>query len=406
MAYTIIRSDGNVLTTVQDGTVNTTACSIGLPGRNQASYGQLIDTNLVRMLENFANDAVPPNPIKGQLWYNTNTNQLCVCPADGTTVASSWPVLTTSTSMGDTTLGNLNVTGNIIGNNLSINNAISGNSITVFNATVSNVATCGNANITSANITTLTTQTITTGAQTTAGTLTGTWTIQGNSAANGLILGNGNISFSSATFGIRCDNYMNADGSPFTPSGTYTDEDVWNYLTGNASGFTVGAQFNGNIAPTKVTTSMIAGGGTIANIWTLDTGARIQATYADLAERYEADAIYEPGTVVELGGEKEITAVADDLSESVLGVISNTAAYLMNSTVGNDETHPAVAIAGRLKVKVTGKVNKGDRLVSAGSGKARAGTRSEINAFNTIGRAIESKDTEGDGLIEAVVIIN
>ena len=90
MAYTIIRSDGNVLATIQDGTINTTATSLGLPGRNYASYGQTLDTNLVRMLENFAKDTVPANPIRGQLWYNTNDSTLRICPADNTTTASNW----------------------------------------------------------------------------------------------------------------------------------------------------------------------------------------------------------------------------------------------------------------------------------------------------------------------------
>lgn len=402
MAYTIIRSDGNVLTTIQDGTINTTSTSIGLPGRNQAGYGQLIDTNLVRMLENFANDSVPANPIKGQLWYNTVDGTLRVCPADGTTSSAGWPILTTATNAGNTTLGNLNVTGNTISNNLTVNNAISSNSITVAFATVSANADIANANITTGRITTVRTGTITSGSATTAGSITGVWTVTGNASANGLVLGQGNIAFSSATYGIRCDNYMYANGAAFNPSGTYTNTNVSDYLTGANSV----AQFTGNIAPTRITTTFIGGGGTIANIWTLDTGARIQATYADLAERYESDAVYPAGTVVELGGEKEVTLVKDDLSENVLGVVSNTAAYLMNSTAGDDDTHPAIAIAGRLRVFVVGKIKKGDRLVSAGNGKARAGMKSELNSFNTIGRALQNKDDDGEGTIEAVVIIN
>jgi len=403
MAYTIIRSDGSVLTTIQDGTVNTTSTSLSLPGRNQASYGQILDTNFVRMLENFADDSVPANPIRGQLWYNTTDGTLRVCPADNTTTASNWVILTSATSAGDTTLGNVNVTGNVIANNLSVNNAISGNSITVNFATIAANLTTANANVsTTANIATLRTQVITTGSSTTTGTLTGVWTVNGNTSANGIVLGNGNIAFSSATFGIKCDNYMLGNGAPFNPSGTYTNANVSDYLTGENSV----AQFTGNIAPTRVTTTYIAGGGTIANVWTLASGARIQATYADLAERYEADQPYGVGTVVELGGEKEITAVKEDLSEHVFGVISNSAAYLMNSMAGDDTTHPAVALAGRVSVNVIGKITKGDRLVSAGNGLARAGSKDEITPFNTIGRALTDKNDDGEGVIEAVVIIS
>jgi hypothetical protein len=139
-----------------------------------------------------------------------------------------------------------------------------------------------------------------------------------------------------------------------------------------------------------------------ANIY----GVSMQAKYADLAERFEADAEYEAGTVVEMGGTAEITAASTDLSENVFGVISTKAAYLMNAGSGNDITHPPVAVSGRVPVKVTGKIRKGDRLVSAGNGIARAGTKSEITPWNVIGRALQDKETEGFGTIEAIVKIN
>ena len=135
-------------------------------------------------------------------------------------------------------------------------------------------------------------------------------------------------------------------------------------------------------------------------------GRSIQAQYADLAERFEADAEYDAGTVVELGGAKEITAAEQDLSENVFGVISTNAAYLMNSGAGSNLTHPPVAVQGRVPVKVTGRVRKGDRLVSAGNGVARAGSRAEITAWNVIGRALENKTNDGLGTIEAVVKLN
>jgi hypothetical protein len=164
-------------------------------------------------------------------------------------------------------------------------------------------------------------------------------------------------------------------------------------------------QFTGNIAPGKVTTSNIAGGGNIAGIWTLAAGARLNATYADLAERFEADATYDAGTVVEMGGDKEITAVKLELSEDVFGVVSNTAAYLMNAGAGDDNTHPPVAVGGRVQVKVTGKVRKGQRLVSAGNGIARAAVADEATSFNTIGRSLVNKTTDGVGTVEAFVSI-
>ena len=291
------------------------------------------------------------------------------------------------------------MTGDKDANNIAVTSGITANTIDVNYANIAANLVALQANITTANLTTVRTQTITTGAATTAGTLTGIWTVSGNTSGNGLVLGQGNIAFSSATYGIKSDNYMYGNGSPFNPAGTYGNSNVALYLN-NAAGYT------GNLYPSNLITGYIGGGGTIANVWTLASGARIQATYADLAERYEADAVYPVGTVVEIGGEKEITSVKDDLSEEVFGVISNSAAYLMNSTAGDDDTHPAIALAGRVHVLVVGKVKKGQRLVSAGNGKARAGSKEELTSFNTIGRALANKDDDGEGMLEAVVFVN
>jgi hypothetical protein len=397
MAYTIVKSDGTVLTTIADGTINTTSTSLGLPGRNYAGYGQTLDTNFVHMMENFADTTPPSNPLRGQLWFDTNANTLYVCPADGTSNANSWLALTSTASGGTTTFGAVTVTGNLQANNITAINTITGANGVFTNISVSANANINTGNLTSAVIGTTTTTTITTGAATTAGSMTGTWTMTGGGSGNTLIVANGNV----YTSGIKTDNYYYANGSPFNPSGTYTNANVFDYLTGSNSV----TQFTGNIAPTKITTSNIAGGGTIFGIWTLGSGARLQATYADFAERFAADATYDPGTVVELGGDKEITAVKYDLSDDVFGVVSDTAAYILNAAAGDDNTHPAIAVSGRVKVKVTGKISKGARLVSAGNGVARQADKGEANAFNTIGRALEDKLDNGLGTVEAIVVI-
>ena len=78
----------------------------------------------------------------------------------------------------------------------------------------------------------------------------------------------------------------------------------------------------------------------------------------------------------------------------------------MNEGAGSDATHPAVALQGRVPVRVIGTVRKGDRLVSAGAGLARAASREEITAFNVIGRALADKTTQQEGTIEAIVKLN
>ena len=413
MAYTIVKSNGQVLTTIADGTINTSSTSLALPGRNYAGYGAYLDTNFVHQLENFANANPPANPLTGQLWYDTNNQILKLCPSDGA-VASSWLSLTSTSSGGTTTFGAIAVTGNILANNITANNALVGDTITVRLATVTANATIANANITTGNIGTLNTAVITTGGNTIGGTITGTWIINGSGTANtvagtSVYVNSGNIVINNAgnTIGIRTDRYMYANGDPISFAGTYNNGNVSDYLTG-ANAVT---QFTGVITPNSVTTGNITTGanstaGAITGNWTLTAGSRLNATYADLAERFEADAYYDAGTVVELGGDKEITSVKYELSEDIFGVISNSAAYLMNSSAGDDTTHPPVAMTGRVQVKVTGIVKKGNRLVSAGNGIARAATVGEATAFNVIGRALTNKFDDSIGTVLATVTVS
>jgi hypothetical protein len=129
------------------------------------------------------------------------------------------------------------------------------------------------------------------------------------------------------------------------------------------------------------------------------------AQYADVAERFAIDIEQPAGTVVELGGTAEITCAVNELSENVFGVISTQAAYLMNSGAGTDATHPPIAMTGRVPVRVVGSIRKGDRLVSAGNGLARAARSGEATAFNTLGRALHDKLEDNEGVVEAIVTI-
>jgi hypothetical protein len=76
MAYTIIKTNGTTLVSLADGSVDTTACSLTLIGRNVSTYGERVNDNFVRLLENAANGTAPTNPLSGQLWFNTSQNQL------------------------------------------------------------------------------------------------------------------------------------------------------------------------------------------------------------------------------------------------------------------------------------------------------------------------------------------
>jgi fibronectin-binding autotransporter adhesin len=122
------------------------------------------------------------------------------------------------------------------------------------------------------------------------------------------------------------------------------------------------------------------------------------AQYADLAEKYTADANYAPGTVVMFGGSAEITLCVNDGCSRVAGVISTNPSYRMNDGLQSENT-AMVALTGRVPTSVTGTVRKGDMMVSAGNGAARAEADPKVGTV--IGKALA--DSEGDAVIEVVV---
>jgi hypothetical protein len=397
MAYTIIKSDGTVLTTIADGTINTTSTSLALPGRNYAGYGQSQDTNFVHVLENFADTSPPANPLRGQLWYNTNANTLYVCPADGEANGLAWLSLTSTSSGNNTTFGAVTVTGNLTANNITATNNSNANAFSAGYLTISASANIANANL--SGITTIAntlTTVITTGATSTPGTLTGTWTVNGSASGNALVL-NGNLfiaNIGGGAYGIKTDNYMYANGVSIPLGGTYGDANVQALLPA----------YNGNILTVQTQATVLTTGanntpGTVTGNWTLTAGSRLNATYADLAERYEIDQPQPVGTVVRVGGEHEIT-VANEMydAHSVLGVISESYAFLMNAEAGDDVSHPAVALIGRVRVRVVEPIEKGDRITTAGNGVAK-------KAINTsgFGVALETNLSEEEKLVLCVI---
>jgi hypothetical protein len=130
-----------------------------------------------------------------------------------------------------------------------------------------------------------------------------------------------------------------------------------------------------------------------ANIF---NGTATAARYADLAEKYLADAEYEIGTVVVIGGEKEVTACS--IGERAVGVVSANPAYMMNSEL---EGGTYIALKGRVPVKVKGKVKKGFILVAGTDGIAMPGVGDSLAGFAV---ALEDSDEEGVKLVEALVL--
>jgi len=150
---------------------------------------------------------------------------------------------------------------------------------------------------------------------------------------------------------------------------------------------------------TKSGTNGVGNIGQSDNAFNVVHATATSAQYADLAEKYEADADYEPGTVVHFGGDKEVTECGQDHCNKVAGVVSTSPAYRMND--GLEAEHVAmVALVGRVPCKVQGPVAKGDMMVSAGNGKARAEADPKVGAV--IGKALEDFNGE-EGVIEVVV---
>ena len=339
--------------------------------------------------------------------------------------------------------GSVSTTGNITGGNLFTSGVISatGNITSDANIAGANILTTGlisaTGNIRTANL-------ISASGNITGGNLffgsgrvSGTGNITGGNVffGTGIVSGTGNITGGNVFFGSgRVSGVGNITGSYFFGNGSQ--------LTGLSSAVSVTKIENGtsegnvtssggNIAFTVAGTANVmvlattgaivtglstpsiehTGANAVGNIGSPSNyfnrlfATATTALYADVAERFAADEELAPGTVVELGGSAEITRSKQDLSENVFGVISTNAAYLMNGGAGEDTTHPPVAMTGRVPVQVIGVVRKGDRLVSAGDGVARAAQPGEATAFNVIGRALVDKPTAGPGTIEAIVTI-
>jgi hypothetical protein len=136
------------------------------------------------------------------------------------------------------------------------------------------------------------------------------------------------------------------------------------------------------------------------NVW----GVSSSALYADLAERYHADEVYDEGTVVVFGGTNEITACIEQADTAVAGVISTKPAYLMNDDGQDPAEYPAVALRGKVPVKVIGTVRKGDLLVTS-STKGYAESVGKVDhGASVIAKSLQDKDTKEIGMIMAVIV--
>jgi hypothetical protein len=358
----------------------------------------------------------------------TTINTVTVAPVDfggGTfkvTVATLGSFINTNATT-------ISATGNITGGNILFGSGIISGTGTVSAAgtvLTGNISAAGyqggasglsiSGNVTGGNLRTggliSATGTVTGGALATAGTaVASTFSATGTTAAvfaatnAGLEVGNPTASntpyidfFTSASSSLDYDSRILASGGTNgVVNGTGTLSLVGASIVTPGT-FTV----NSGAAATAIVNGAANAVGNIGSSTTYFNNIFAQATtalYADLAEVYEGDTDYTPGTVVSFGGTKEVTVSATEGDPTVAGVISANPSYLMNNGLTADH-RAIVALTGRVHTSVTGAVTKGAMMVSAGNGHARASAAPAMGTV--IGKALENFDGES-GIIEIVV---
>ena len=397
MPYKLIKTDGTTLATVQDASVDNST-SLTFVGRNYSGYGQPVEENLVKLLENFANITAPTKPIQGQLWFNKkpSVRRLTVCydginfrdisnvpysasPPSGSTTGDLWwdsansqiKVYSsiTNTWTASQPYGGASSSWNFsrIEDTNSVNqNAIRGLSGDTVMVLFSNIKYTPNS------VTGLTGNfpVINKGINLPgANPITGS---SANSTSTGYLLW-GTAADALSTQKVRLTSTTDTSVH-YIPFATATNGIQSLYTTSTFS-------FN-----------------PLTNVLNVTAAS---AYYADLAERYEADSDYDFGTVLVIGGTKEVTISTNYADTRVAGIVSRNPAYMMNSEAGSDETHPYIALKGRVQCKVVGIIKKGDLLVtSTVAGHATVADDSYPGAI--IGKALEDH-SEGFGVIEVKV---
>jgi hypothetical protein len=209
----------------------------------------------------------------------------------------------------------------------------------------------------------------------------------------------GNVSAVTSSGIIRTTGRIYANANVISGSST-----TGAIVIANNGGLGVGgnAYIGGNLV---VTANIYPSSNNVSNIGSLTSvfntvhARATTASYADVAERYTADRQYEPGTVLHFAGDYEVTQCNTDHCTRIAGVVSTNPAYLMNNTLVS-EFVVDVALLGRVPCKVEGTITKGDMLVSAGNGRARAEANPKVGSV--VGKALENFEGES-GVIEVVV---
>lgn len=362
MPYILNKTNGSVLTTLVDATIDQTT-DLKLVGRNYVGYGEIVNENLIKLLENFSNKTAPSKPLTGQVWYDVLTKTLKVYDAKFRNLTFTEVSTTPPTGYSNGHLW--------------------------FNPESEKLYVKNSQNATG-------------------------YSPIGPFVTTRKVLASDNQIFEVLTTSYEINNvntvFEVVSNNSFTIKTPWAISDLYDNRPLIAAGFTTikkGLTVSPEVNVSSITTKNITSGGastvgTITGTWKLSSNSTLEATFADVAERYHADAVYEPGTVVVIGGVNDITVSPVRANTAVAGVISTAPAYKLNASAGKDATHPYVALKGRVPCKVLGNVRKGDQLVTAPlPGYAEIRTADD-DASAVIGVALEDF-TGYTGVIEVKV---
>jgi hypothetical protein len=319
---------------------------------------------------------------------------------------------TTITATGNVTGGNLKTSGvtinstSVSATTISATGNVTGENLKTSGVTIDSTSVSATGNVSAGNL-------ISSGLVSAGTTITATGNITGSNVntagqviATGNITSTGNVSGGNLKTGSIVINSTDITGvTAFTATGNITGGNI---LSGGLINVTGSMTAGGilTINSSNSATAIVNGGsnavGNIGSTLKYFNTVYAQATsalYADLAECYLADAEYESGTVLSFGGTAEVTVSSQDHDATVAGVVSTAPAYQMNSGLTGDHV-VAVALTGRVPVRVVGPVTPGAMMVSAGNGYARAEKNPAMGTV--IGKALQAFN--GDvGTIEVVV---
>lgn len=354
----------------------TTAQNNGFTG----AVGEVtVDTDL-EVLRVHDGSTVGGFTLVGTASSQTLTNKTLTSPAiTSPTVTGAGSISITGNIAGGnvTTTGLVSATGNVSGGNLNTASVIISSSnisgVTLITATTGNITT---QNSTTENTGTLTVTTLANITATTAAssTTTGALQVAGGVGIAGAIYAGG--------VGVVTGNIT---GGNLTTAGV---------LTVNSGGAAT-AIVNGG-------SNSVGNIGSATSYFNRLFATSTSALYADVAEKYLADADYPIGTVLSFGGEAEVTASDHSHDTAVAGVVSESPAVIMNSGLAGQTA--TVALIGRVPCRVIGPVVKGDRLVSSDTpGVAQRLNTPEYRPGCIIGKAISDYNGAGEGVVEVAV---